>query len=80
MNIYKISFVSQCPVNNDQVTYHLEIRSTSLIKAEDIEWEVSSWPQFHEEIADRLFRKFGGYQVIRATHGKVTIETHRGQP
>jgi hypothetical protein len=80
MNIYKISFASKCPVNDDQINYHLEIRSTSVIKAEEIEWNVPGWPQLHEEMADSLFHRFGGYQILRATHRRVLIETHRGQP
>jgi hypothetical protein len=80
MNIYKICFASKCPVNGDHIDYELEIRSRHTIKAEDLEWNVPTHPQLHEDIADGLFRHFGGHQIIRAKHGKVSIETHRGEP
>jgi len=34
--------------------------------------------KFHEEIADHLYRVFGGSQVIKALHHGVWIETQRG--
>lgn len=78
MNIYSASFVSRCPVNGDNIEYELKIRSPHLIKAEAIEAEIRNIPaDFHEEIADRLHRRLGGHQVVRAKHGGVWIETHR---
>jgi hypothetical protein len=33
---------------------------------------------FHEDIADVLYKKFGGRQLMVAVHGGVIIETERG--
>lgn len=78
MNIYKTSFFSKCPINGDMVKYSITICASWLIKAEDIEAACNFKNFFHEDIADELFGKFGGYQVIIATHRNVSIETQRG--
>lgn len=33
---------------------------------------------YHEPIADELHKKFGGYQILKAKHHGIEIETRRG--
>lgn len=79
MNIYVIEFASTCPNNGKTINYRLEIRSTFLILAEDIEKACDVGPSFHESLADEFQRKFGGRQELTARHGRVEIQTIRGE-
>ena len=35
--------------------------------------------EYHEEIADALFQRFGGVQILKAHHHGVDVETRRGE-
>lgn len=79
MNIYRHNFAIQCPANDEQIIYSLEIQSSKMIYAEHIVTEVlRKESEYHEALADRLFAVFGERQTIRATHHGVQIETRRG--
>ena len=78
MNKYKTKFTSVCPVNHKQITYELEIKHTDKILVEDILETISKLLiGYHENIADELFKKFGGKQTLIANHHGVFIETER---
>lgn len=80
MNIYRYAFTCHCPVNDDEISYSMEIRSVETIYAEKIVAACRMWKQgIHEEIADGLSREFpNSQQVIKGHHGGVDIETRRG--
>lgn len=79
MNIYRHQFVCVCPENKMPIIYNLEIRRDKMIYVEHIVVACQLYQQaFHEKIADDLFGKFGGYQVLKAHHHGVDIETQRG--
>jgi hypothetical protein len=79
MNIYRTTFAIQCPANDEQIIYSLEITSEKMIMAEDIVKEVRrNDAEFHEALAERLFAMFGGRQVMKAHHHGVDIETRMG--
>jgi hypothetical protein len=78
MNTYRTEFFAVCPVNEVRVKYHLTIKTDSVIRVESIIDEVTLHHRgFHEEIADQLYRAFGGEQLLIAEHHGVGIETHR---
>jgi hypothetical protein len=78
MNKYKTKFTSVCPVNHKKITYELEIRHTDKILVEDILETISKLLiGYHENIADELFKKFGGEQTLIANHHGVFSETER---
>jgi hypothetical protein len=79
MNIYRIQFVSKCPINSDPIIYNLEIQKDEFIAAEAIEKAVTVEMTLHEFLANNLFREFGGRQVLTARHGRVEIKTIRGE-
>lgn len=79
LNIYRIQFISSCPVNGDQIVYSLEVHSRSVISAEEIEGYCIFGPSLHEDLADQLFKKFKGKQFLKARHRGVEIETIRGE-
>ena len=81
MNIYRHTFAIQCPANDEQIIYQIEIQSAKMIYAEHIVSETRTYEsQYHEALADRLFALFGEKQIITATHHGVHIETRRGFP
>ena len=77
MNIYTYSFTSKCPNNGVAISYNLEILSNNVIMVEDIVEACRVDSTYHEELADKLYLKFGGKQTIRAFHHGVWIETRR---
>ncbi|WP_085599693.1 MULTISPECIES: hypothetical protein [unclassified Pseudomonas] len=78
MNIYRHSFVATCPADGDAIVYSLEIRSLSMIRVEHIKTATRLIRSgYQETIADELFERFGGEQIITATHQGVEIETVR---
>lgn len=77
MNIYRHTFTANCPINGDLITYHLEIRSAKVIRAEFLEATCAVEDGLHEDIADLLSSKLGGEQRLVAQHGRVEIETLR---
>lgn len=81
MNIYRHTFVAQCPADGEQIIYALEIRSPTMIRVEHIRTSTALIKRgYHEEIADTLYEHLGGEQRIIATHQGVEIESIRGAP
>lgn len=79
MNVYRRQFVSVCPADGDAIVYALEIRSATMVRVEHINIALALEAKaFHEDIADRLFDRFGGEQRMTAVHQGVEIETRRG--
>lgn len=82
MNIYKTNFSCLCAKNSDTIQYSLEIVSERMIFVEDIESALSEYKNhsvYHEPMADKLYRKLGGKQIMIANHGGIVIETRRGE-
>lgn len=78
-NTYIINYETKCPNNGDTIQYTLHITSLEKIMAEDIEDAVRFRDSYHEDMADILHQRFGGSQLLTATHGKVKIQTLRGE-
>lgn len=76
-NRYTHRFMSACPVNGKSIAYELVIESRKPIRVESIMRACRLRQVFHEALADHLFKKFGGRQVLRAHHHGVDIETVR---
>lgn len=79
MNIYRHQFVSKCPIDLEPIIYSLEIYKDDFISAEAIEKACKVEMTLHENLANNLHREFGGRQVLKARHGRVDIETIRGE-
>lgn len=78
MNKYKTEFFCFCPLNGIRVKYLLTIETEKTISVEDIIDEITLYERgLHEQIADQLFKTFGGIQILVANHHGVTIETTR---
>lgn len=78
MNTYETEFFCRCPVNGIRIKYLLTIQSDQKIMVEAIIKSVDSFADdFHEEIADKLHKEFGGLQTLVAEHHGVRITTHR---
>ncbi|MDI2707658.1 hypothetical protein QJ517_28680 [Pseudomonas aeruginosa] len=78
MNIYRHTFVAECPADGEQIIYRLEIRSPTMIRVEHIRTATALINcGFHEAIADQLHERFGGEQRITAVHQGVEVETVR---
>ncbi|KAB0549769.1 hypothetical protein F7R01_00665 [Pseudomonas argentinensis] len=78
MNIYRHTFVSECPADGDQIVYRLEIQSEVMIRVEHIRTATALIKRgYHEDIADQLHHRFGGRQHIVAVHQGVEVETVR---
>lgn len=78
MNIYRHKFTAECPNNSRVVEYYFEVASERMIMAEDIVAACKVDKVFQEPLADTLYDRFGGRQVMRAFHHGVWVETHRG--
>lgn len=79
VNIYRHEFVSVCPNNGQSIIYALEIATDRVIYVEHITTAATLHKRaFHEAIADDLFARFGGKQILRAHHHGVDVETRRG--
>lgn len=79
MNIYRYRFTATCPANNRHVEYSLTLRCGRMILVEEIAKACAAIKEaFHEDIADKLYDIFGGFQVITAHHHGVNVETNRG--
>lgn len=78
-NIYRRHFSAQCPNNGKAILYELEIETNKLIQVEDVIAETTGdQTVYHETLADSLFARFGGRQILKAHHHGVDIETRRG--
>lgn len=79
LNIYRHRFICVCPENAQPIIYDLEIQAGKMIRVEHIVVACALFQQaFHENIANDLHKRFGEYQVLRAHHHGVDIETQRG--
>jgi len=80
MNTYRYSFQCACLVDDQTITYTIEIKKHSMLYAEDIIAFADSIenPSVQERIADQFHNKFGGSQTITGTHSGVMITTYRG--
>lgn len=79
INIYRHTFIVQCPANRMPIIYQLEVQSEKMIYVEKIVVACQMWQQeFHENIADSLAKLFPGTkQILRAHHHGVDVETVR---
>ena len=78
MNKYTVKFFAKCPANGVRVEYTLSITANKTIKVEMLIDTISQYDGwFHEDIADNLFDRFGGHQLLSAFHHGVFIETTR---
>lgn len=79
MNRYTYTFIVNCPTNGEGIIYRLRIEHTDVILVEHLKTACSLWKTgYHEDIADDLHARFGGFQVMEAVHHGVTILTERG--
>jgi hypothetical protein len=77
-NIYKHTFVAECPSNHQPIVYQLTVTHDQMVRVEHITMACALIKRgFHEDIADQLFERFSGSQVLCAHHHGVDIETHR---
>jgi hypothetical protein len=78
MNIYETEFFCRCPQNGIRIKYHLTIQHPEKIMVESIIKSIESFADgFHEDIADKVHKEFGGLQTLVADHHGVRITTHR---
>lgn len=81
MNKYTVKFFANCPNNGVRIEYTLTITVMKTIQVEtliDTTSKYDNW--YHEDIADSLFERFKGQQVLTAFHHGVFIETTRVSP
>lgn len=79
MNKYTTQFFCFCPNNGVRILYTWVIETKEKHMVEDLIDAVTlDHVGFHEEIADDLHREFGGFQILKAHHHGVDIETTRG--
>jgi hypothetical protein len=81
MNRYFHEFVSQCPNNGKFINYSVKIcvPSTRRIFVEHVVTHAALHAKdFHEDIADSFYERFGGIQTVTAFHHGVQIVTTRG--
>lgn len=80
MNTYIYAFELDCPNNGERIAYKVEIVARRTIMVENIVSFFSSLTSaFHEDIADKSYETFGGFQIITAHHHGVNVETRRGR-
>lgn len=75
MNIYHYSFFCQCPNDDKTIEYRLQIKSESMIMAEDIVKHCNHADGYQEHIASQLKLELGGDIELSATHSGVRITT-----
>lgn len=85
-NEYRQFFNLPCVNNGEVIAYELTLTTygSHVIMVEELQHEVREvCPKlakpYHETIADHLYDRFGGYQVIKAHHHGTHIETIRGE-
>lgn len=77
-NTYRHTFIAVCPADGESIVYQLEICTQDMIRVEHIRTATALIKRgFHEQIADDLFQRFGGRQVITAVHQGVSLESVR---
>jgi len=77
VNIYEMTFLAPCPVNNVVIEYAWRMESPNTVMVEDIVDFVAHVEGFHEVIASELYAKFQGHQTMTAYHHGVRITTLR---
>ena len=78
INIYKTIFIQNCPTNDLPVNYNLEIQTFKTVMVEELlNFLQQEKNCYHEDLADKLIRKFGGNQKMTAFHHGVEITTER---
>lgn len=77
MNIYTQRFRAKCPETERSVDYVLTVESSRMIMVEELQTTVEEASGYHEQIADRLFKLFGGRQRLVAHHHGTDVETIR---
>jgi hypothetical protein len=78
VNVYTQRFDAPCPRNGKRINYVLKVFSRTAIQVEDLQAFVAALPGlYHEQIADRLFERFGGTQTLNAEHHGTGIQTVR---
>jgi len=78
MNKYQTKFVIECITNQKPIMYRLTIVTHETIIVEELlEFIKKLKTNYHEKIADELFKKFGGKQTMTANHHGVLIKTKR---
>lgn len=78
MNKYQTKFVIECITNQKPIMYRLTIVTHETIIVEELlEFIKKLKTNYHEKIADELFKKFGGKQTMIANHHGVLIKTKR---
>lgn len=78
LNAYSVAFSAKCPVNGRPIQYNLTIQGEAVVLVEALLRAVRKIKKgLHEDIADQLHRRFGGTQVLTASHHGVIIETRR---
>ena len=79
MNIYEVSISTVCPVNGQPVDLYITIKTKNVVMVETLLLFLEdSKNNLHEDLADRLYKKFGGKQVVKGFHHGVWITTERG--
>lgn len=79
MNRYRHRFTALCPNNGKTIRYRLALWTEETIMVEDIIDTCKVESAYHEDLAQTLFLRFGGRQVLRAFHHGVEIKTVRGE-
>jgi hypothetical protein len=78
MNTYTLDFSSKCPIDGQRIRYSLKLETNDVVRVELLKVTIAALDaELHESIADKLFSRFGGRQVIWATHNGVAIRTDR---
>lgn len=80
-NEYSYAFNVICPSNEAQINYSLTMytESDNVVMVEDLMAECAKFARgYHEAIAEALYKRFGGKQIIVAYHHGVNIRTVRG--
>ena len=79
MNIYEVSISSLCPINGRPVDLHIRLETQNVVMVETLlSFLEDIKNNLHEELADKLYKKFGGKQVVKGFHHGVWITTERG--
>lgn len=78
MNEYEYRFTAKCPNNQTAILYNLRLLSSVTVMVEAIIDACRFDDAFHEDIADLLYTRLGGKQIITALHDSVKIKTKRG--
>jgi len=78
MNFYTYGFTTKCPNNSHYIYYTFKLEINKTVMVEDIIKKCSEFKEeYHEDIADNLFRVFTGKQTLTAVHQNVKIKTLR---